>query len=422
MRFPLPYKVGEAFRPGNADEKIRCEAGAYAWLRENCADVPIPHLYGFAVSSGRMFTALEDLPFINRLREHMYRNVLAFFGYETPSHYVQHQSRTDFVETLCTGYLLIEYIQEHKQGCMLSETWDEERQDPKLRLNLFQSLSKILLSMARKPLPRIGSFIIDDAGYLRLTNRPLTLDIAQLENEEIQIDIARDYTYSTVDSYVTDVLALHDSRVHHQPNAVDDEEDGKLQMAALSTMRMVFPQLFRRDLRRGPFVFALTDLHQSNIFVDKDWNVTCLIDLEWHVSHPIEMLHPPYWLTSQAVDRIDEQEYNNIRGEWMSALSKEEDQSCVKNAHGLSISSIMQRGWELNTFWYSFALQSPTGLFAVFYNQIEPMFEKDQEHDSAFWESVWRYWNPDAEAVMHAKIQDKKSYDAELLQAFKKPP
>lgn len=52
LRFPLPYRVGEAFRPGNGDEKIRCEAGTYAWLQENCPDVPIPRLYGFAISTG----------------------------------------------------------------------------------------------------------------------------------------------------------------------------------------------------------------------------------------------------------------------------------------------------------------------------------------------------------------------------------
>lgn len=52
LRFPLPYRVGDAFRPGNGNEKIRCEAGAYAWLEENCPDVPIPKLYGFATSTG----------------------------------------------------------------------------------------------------------------------------------------------------------------------------------------------------------------------------------------------------------------------------------------------------------------------------------------------------------------------------------
>ncbi|KAK2762555.1 hypothetical protein FQN53_007445 [Emmonsiellopsis sp. PD_33] len=60
LRLPLPYRNGEAFRPGNCDEKVRCEAGTYAWLRENCPDVPIPHLYGFAMSTGETSNILVD--------------------------------------------------------------------------------------------------------------------------------------------------------------------------------------------------------------------------------------------------------------------------------------------------------------------------------------------------------------------------
>ena len=52
LRCPLPYRVGEEFRPGNGDEKLLCEAGAYAWLQEVCPDVPIPYLYGFGFSTG----------------------------------------------------------------------------------------------------------------------------------------------------------------------------------------------------------------------------------------------------------------------------------------------------------------------------------------------------------------------------------
>lgn len=51
LRLPLPYRVGDDFNPGNGDEKIRCEAGSYAWLQENCPDVRIPRLYGFALST-----------------------------------------------------------------------------------------------------------------------------------------------------------------------------------------------------------------------------------------------------------------------------------------------------------------------------------------------------------------------------------
>jgi hypothetical protein len=61
IRFPLPYRVGEAFRPGNGDEKIRCEVGAYAYLQENCPEVPIPRLYGFATSDGETVSFLKCL-------------------------------------------------------------------------------------------------------------------------------------------------------------------------------------------------------------------------------------------------------------------------------------------------------------------------------------------------------------------------
>lgn len=54
IRFPLPYRIGENCCPGNADEKVRCEAGTYIWLKENCPTVPIPHLYGFGLSSGKI--------------------------------------------------------------------------------------------------------------------------------------------------------------------------------------------------------------------------------------------------------------------------------------------------------------------------------------------------------------------------------
>ncbi len=54
IRFPLPYKIGETQFPGNADEKIRCEAAAFIWLQENCAAaVPIPSLWGFGFPNGQ---------------------------------------------------------------------------------------------------------------------------------------------------------------------------------------------------------------------------------------------------------------------------------------------------------------------------------------------------------------------------------
>jgi hypothetical protein len=89
-----------------------------------------------------------------------------------------------------------------------------------------------------------------------------------LENENIPTGIPYDFTYLTVESYVTDILGVHDSRLWYQPNAVNNVQDCGYQISALATMRTILPLFFCRKWRRGPFVFRLTDLHQSNIFVD----------------------------------------------------------------------------------------------------------------------------------------------------------
>ena len=240
---------------------------------------------------------MENFPIYVRLIEHLQRRLLSLFGYPIPCHYVQRPGPYDLI----TGYLLIDYIEE-TAGKMLSATWEELRHDKSRRINLFTDLSRIILSLGRIPLPRIGSFTIDDDGVVKLTNRPLTLPLQFWENEGIPTNINRSLTYSSVDPYLLDLLACHDNRLHHQPNSVTDEIDCRAQMAILTTMRSVLPRYLCRDLRYGPFFMTLTDLHSSNIFVDKDWHIKYLVDLEWACSLPGDMQHPPWWLTSRGVD------------------------------------------------------------------------------------------------------------------------
>ncbi len=68
VRFPLPYKTGDLECPGNADEKLRCEAAAFAWIEENFPDVPIPRLWGFAFSDGYSVSDGYDLVFSMLIR------------------------------------------------------------------------------------------------------------------------------------------------------------------------------------------------------------------------------------------------------------------------------------------------------------------------------------------------------------------
>ncbi|OAX81433.1 hypothetical protein ACJ72_04226 [Emergomyces africanus] len=411
IRFPIPHCVGEAFWPGNADEKLRCEAGTYAWLQENCPSVPIPKLFGFALSTGQSLTATENLPRMSRYLHYLRRLILKAFTRAVPSRYIPHKGPN--ASGLQTGYLLIEYVEE-ADGLMLSQTWDNGRSDVKLRANLFRGLSKILLAMAGVPVPRIGSYIINDSGLLTLTNRPLSIEIAELEKGGIPVDIPRGVTYSSTDAYLAKTLALHDSRLYHQRNSVNNREDCIDQMSALTIMKTVASHFFKRELGHAPFVYMLSDLHRSNILVDNDWNIKCIIDLEWACARPIGMLHPPEWLTSQAVDEIDLNAYDPLRQEFMNILENEEQRLC----HGIRLSKAMHQGWDMGTFWYSLALQSPTGLFTIFYEHIQPKFNASHATDPSFYSIASSYFTMGAAAFIKKKLNEKAEYDERLREEF----
>ena len=243
-----------------------------------------------------------------------------------------------------------------------------------------------------------------------------------LEDEHIPVDIPREYTYSVVDSYVADILNMHDDRLRHQPNVSNNLADGLYQMAALTMMKTTSSHSFRRDLRQGPFVLCLTDLHQSNIFVDDEWNVSCLIDLEWACSRPLEMVHPPYWLTSQAPDETDAEEYGKLHDEFMEMLEDEEKKSATGGPGNIQLSAVLRQAWETGTFWFVRALGSPTGLFSLFYHHIQPRFAKEHKDDAKFLRNITSYWTPNAKEFVKAKLSDKEQYNVRLGEAFGNSP
>lgn len=323
---------------------------------------------------------MQNPPLLTRCVQYIRRRLLSWPGCPIPTQYVCHQATNNIPSNrvLDSGYLLIEYTEE-EQGDMLSNTWFEKQHDARLRTNFIRDLSRILLSISRIPQSKIGSFVIDQDGFLRLANRPLSLEIQELENEGIPTSIPRNYTYSTVESYVADILRMHDNRLRYQPNAINDTGDCIYVTSALTGMRTLVQSFFNPETRRGPLTFMLTDLHQSNIFVDEDWHITCLVDLEWACTRPVEMLPTPTWLTNKAVDEIAEsaEEYDAIRKEFIDIFAAEEQGLAIVAAstgYQQPLSSIMDVGWNIGTFWYGVALASPTGLFTIFYKQIQPRF------------------------------------------------
>jgi len=302
---------------------------------------------------------------------------------------------------------LIDYVE---KGELLSDTFSTFKDDQHRRQNLFRDLSHILLSLGKLSLPRIGSFTFNDQGFITLSNRPLTLRLQWLENENIPTNIGRQTTYSTVESYLLDLLSYHDNRLIHQPNSINDKIDGRKQMAAIALMRSILLQF--TDARRGPFIFTLTDVHQSNIFVDPDWHITSLIDLEWACSLPAEMQQPPYWMTGRYLDDLTGdglEEFCRVRDEFMMIYEQEEEHFA---SEGGCRARIMQRSWELGGFWYFHALGCTKGFYNLYVQHIQPRFSNDLPFGE-----VSPFWHQNAEQVLQSKLDDRQEYLRRLDEA-----
>lgn len=358
------------------------------------------------------FTAPENVPLLTRLFWRARRTLLSWLQFPVPCRYVGRKR----LDALKTGYIIISFV---TNGKMLSDSWEKFRYDKTRRSNLFRGLAQITLSLNQSPLAHIGSLTLDNQGLLTLTNRPLTLRLHSLENEGIPTSISRNVTYSAVDTYLLDLLGCHDNRIHYQPNSIHDLDDGQQQLAALTTMRAVLHHFTRREYRHGPFVFSLTDLHQSNIYVDDEWHITCLIDLEWACSLPIELQCPPYWLSGRAVDDIEHGEpletFGQILDEYLEAFAGEEMKMV---GQALYQTPIMRRCWESGAFWYFQAVKSPKGLYRIFNHHIQRLFCPEHCRKRVFDQVVSPYWIVGAEGVIKKKIKDEEEYKDRLREMF----
>lgn len=223
-----------------------------------------------------------------------------------------------------------------------------------------------------------------------------------------------------VSFYSASGLRISQTPVPRIGSFIIDLGDCVFQLASLAGMRTVSKSIFQKGLRRGPFVFSLTDLHQSNIFVDADWNVKCLVDLEWACALLVEMVRPPYWLTNVGVDELVASGYDPVRTEFMDALAVEEEAVAVTAGHSSNspplLSDIMQKSWATGTFWYTLALSSPSGLFMILKQHVRPRFCKDQVEE---FNTVMPFlWDWDIGRIAAEKLSDKKEYDRHLQQAF----
>lgn len=331
-------------------------------------------------------------------------------GRPTPIKYL----RLGLQHNLASGFLLIS----EAAGKSLAASWHKHNQDEEHKKNLFRGLAQIALSMNAVAQPRIGSLSLQTDNTISLTNRPLNLYMHMVENEGIPTRIPRQRTYLDTDSYVSDLLSLQSSKLQNQPNSVLDIEDGRRQMAALTALRATMHHFIDPDYRQGPFYLTLSDLHQNNIFVDEQWNIKAIIDLEWAHTVPADMQLPPFWLTSKAVDGFKDpsliQQYEQTLEEYLEIYKDEEIQR-----NGVTWQAEAQRNtWKKGSFWYFHSVTIPKGMFNLFNRHIQPLFNKDHPEMQIFDDVFYWYWGFHASSLIDAKLEEREAYIDNLREAY----
>lgn len=297
---------------------------------------------------------------------------------------------------------------------MLSDTFAKKPQTKEQTQNLYRGLSRIMISLAKMPQSRIGSWTVDNDGRISLSNRPMFCHLHMLENWAIPTGIPRNMTYTSADSFYLDLLDGHDNRLRYQGNSVFDSEDAHAQATDLVLMRLFLHKFTNRYLRDGPFVMQLTDMHASNIFVDKDWNVKHIIDLEWACSLPIEKLLPPYWLTGKGIDQLRGSDYELFKTtyEQFTEIFEQEE----TNTPLYHCKSNMRSALENGRYWYLNALQTPKGLFNLCRTHLEPFYDKVPKE--SLLEAVPSFWTPGMTVFVDSKLRDFARYRQEVRDIF----
>lgn len=89
----------------------------------------------------------------------------------------------------------------------------------------------------------------------------------------------------------------------------------------------------------GCFCLVLPTFIRAEFFVDDDSHVRCIIDLGWACLLPVEMIHPPWWLTGRGIDEMPEgeylTEYDDRRREFMECFKRKKRFFILRDSHTL---------------------------------------------------------------------------------------
>jgi len=181
---------------------------------------------------------------------------------------------------------------------------------------------------------------------------------------------------------------------------------------------MLLPHFFSRSIRNGPFIFQLSDIHPSNLFVDQDWHITSVIDLEYAAALPREMEVAPYWLNpGQDLGDLGShpEGFNAVHDEFTAIFREEEH---CQSEQLSPRAEAMRQAWETKAFFYQHSLNERIGCIYLFQFQVLPLFEPEFVLDPTFVRHIMPLWSIDGERALAQKTRDKDRYHQAVQELF----
>lgn len=270
-----------------------------------------------------------------------------------------------------------------------------------------------MLSLARFPQHRIGCLRFMDDGSIALASPPLLCANTILESEGAPRKL-HDLP-SCSGQFLSSLLAFRFEVFRTQPNAARDDADCRLQMSHLILLKLLIPQLVDVGYN-GPFILQYTDLHASNLFVDDEWNITGIIDLEFVCSLPPGMLSVPHWLTVEHIDELSDHldEHNRHRAEFLQVLESEE--KFLKPAFNFTLSHAIRSAWNSGENWLWRCFTSIDALPSIMEDHLWQQYGFDPQYSEycVFAACLSNFWSKSSQEFVKQKRDDKAKYDVDL--------
>lgn len=283
-------------------------------------------------------------------------------------------------------------VMEFIEGELLSDSLKAPRDPAKLEIldpnintqtleKAYRSMAKILIELSKCQFTHIGGVTRDQSGHWCIGKRPLTLDMNQLVAlANYPPDALPANAFSTATDYFVALARNHMTHLRTQRNdAVDNEFDCRRKYVA-RCLFLKIAENFCKAHNNGPFRLFCDDLRPSNVIVDADLNIRCVIDWEFCYAAPAEFTYcSPWWLLLAHPDDWEDSldsflaQYLPRHEMFLKVLQEYEDEETQRGA--LSESQRLSGGMALSMqngdFWFCLAATSSFAFDDIYWRFID---------------------------------------------------